>query len=127
MKLLSVILSILGMLSSINAYAQSSQVWTMQMGSETKKIKLIRIKGEVLGTESCSKPCKALEVLNKKIQPKAVDSKSPLVGNPASKFCASVDGKVRILRDEKGNEYDFCEFADKSMFDTWQAMKALNN
>lgn len=119
------LINILILLSLENAFsAEANFVWTMADGKGIKKIQLIETKEKILVTENCLKSCKAIEVLNGKPAVTSPGNKA-LIGNPASTFCNSIGGVVRILKDPKGDEYDFCQFPDQSMIDTWQMMKVL--
>lgn len=52
--------------------------------------------------------------------------KSKLSGNPASIFCAEKKGVSVILRDDKKNEYDFCQFNDEYLIDSWDLFRKYN-
>lgn len=70
-------------------------------------------------SEACAKNknCDALKTLKTKVQMKKTES--PLLGNPGSTYCLSQKGVARILKDAKGNEYDYCLFNDGSLIDSW--------
>ncbi|GEM_PF-655587 len=61
--------------------------------------------------------CDAYKALSKKASPKSANV--PLAGHPAAFYCGSAGGLNRILKDSKNNEYDFCEFKDGSMINSW--------
>lgn len=96
---------------------------TYEMNLPKKKVKLeIQKYEEVHLSESClqknKKPtCDAYAALTKKI--KETHPNIPLAGHPAATFCGSAGGVNRILTKPNTTQYDFCEFKDKSMIDSW--------
>ncbi|MGE5085029.1 MAG: DUF333 domain-containing protein, partial [Bacillota bacterium] len=47
------------------------------------------------------------------------ESKVPLAGDPAAKYCWDVGAKNRILKSTDNKQYDYCVFSDGSMVDAW--------
>lgn len=41
------------------------------------------------------------------------------IGNPASQFCVEKQGNLIIRKDQSGNEYGVCRFADGSEMEEW--------
>jgi len=39
--------------------------------------------------------------------------------NPADVYCGIVQGTTIIVKDQTGNEYGMCQFADNSIIDSW--------
>lgn len=131
------ILKLLGILIilSSSVYAEDSSHYTKRIyeeipkSTETKfkeiKIEFRKMNG-IEVNEQCfkNKSCKALEALSAKI----VETKSSnanvvgkkLIGDPASQLCLEHMGKNIILNDGDRKEYDFCEFGDGSIFNSWQ-------
>lgn len=62
--------------------------------------------------------CEAWKVLSGKPKPES-ESKIPLAGDPAAKYCWDVGAKNRILKSSDNKQYDYCVFADGSMIDAW--------
>lgn len=84
-----------------------------------KPIKMIDYKGRLV-SEDCQKKTKMdCLALNPKPTKKAKANNVPLLGHPASDYCAQVNGKSRILFDKKNDQYDFCLFEDGSMTESW--------
>ena len=67
--------------------------------------------------------CMALTAV-KKIGVTLSPPKTPLYGNPAARYCLDHGGLNRILKDNKRNEYDYCEFKDGSLVDAWDLLDA---
>lgn len=110
-------------LISTNALGES---YTMSLPNKKLKIETTSISGvEVSATCFIKKgkthPCEAYSALKKVV--KAKNSDVPLAGHPAAFYCGSAGGLNRILKDSKNNEYDFCEFKDGSMINSWHLYK----
>lgn len=52
----------------------------------------------------------------------AQTEQAPIIGmaNPASVFCIEQGGKLEIRKDESGNEYGVCIFADGKKVEEWE-------
>ncbi|MBC7398035.1 MAG: DUF333 domain-containing protein [Bdellovibrionales bacterium] len=46
-------------------------------------------------------------------------SKTDTIGHPASRNCGSRNGSSRILITKDDKQFDYCQFADGSMIDSW--------
>ncbi len=72
-------------------------------------------------SEDCvknNKPkCLAFEFAQ--IKPKNLTVKYEGYNNFAAIHCASVNGKNLIALDSKNNQYNFCQFSDKSLVNSW--------
>lgn len=77
----------------------------------------IEVTSSCFSKKSKSPLCDAYKALNRKVEVKRPDV--PLAGHPAAFFCGSAGGLNRILKDPKNKEYDFCEFKDGSMINSW--------
>lgn len=91
--------------------------WTMDTKSGAKKFTTVEIQG-INMSETCSKKCTALN----KLKPSKLKINNPipsLAGHPASKLCTALEGMNRVVTNDKNQQYDFCEFKDKSMVDSW--------
>jgi putative hemolysin len=114
-----VVLAILLTLFSSCAIAES---YMMALPDKTLKIETRSHDGIEL-TNSCfakktkTPQCEAFKALNRKVEVKRPNV--PLAGHPAAFYCGSAGGLNRILKDSKNNEYDFCEFKDGSMINSW--------
>lgn len=100
----------------------AAEVYTMALPDRRIKIET-QSHSQVEVTKSCfskkskSLECDAYKALSKKVEMKKPDI--PLAGHPAAFYCGSAGGLNRILKDSKNNEYDFCEFKDGSMINSW--------
>lgn len=64
--------------------------------------------------EECSK------FLKSKIKSKHIENKkNNLIGNPASHFCLTAGGSPEIFHDNLNKQYDFCNFEEKYIIDSW--------
>lgn len=86
-----------------------------------KTVKITDHQGAKL-SESCVKKgkatCTAWTVFSGKPATRSKAVKE-LLGNPAALYCGDLKSKNRILKDEAGNQYDYCVFDDGSMVDSW--------
>ena len=62
--------------------------------------------------------CEAWKVFSGKAKTET-ESKIPLAGDPAAKYCWDVGAKNRILKSADNKQYDYCVFNDGSMIDAW--------
>lgn len=89
---------------------------------ETQKFNSTNLSADCFQKNAATPDCDAFRILSKKnVEEKRPDI--PLAGHPAAYFCGSIGGLNRILKDEKNNDYDFCEFKDKSLIDAWDLYK----
>lgn len=89
--------------------------------------KIVTVTTQIVGgvqiSDSCVKKkekqpsCQAYRALLKRVSSKKPDV--PLAGHPAAFYCGSAGGLNRIVKDSKNNEFDFCEFKDGSMINSW--------
>lgn len=117
--MLRTVLGISIVLISLNAAAE---VYTMALPEKKIKIETQSHSG-IEVTKSCfpkkSKvpKCDAYNALSEKVTVQKPDM--PLAGHPAAFYCGSAGGHNRILKDSENNEYDFCEFKDGTMINSW--------
>lgn len=71
------------------------------------------------GKKCSQNPKSCLAFKAYKIKPINVTKDNELAGHPASDHCEAIGGKVYILEDNKRAQYNFCEFSDGSMIDSW--------
>jgi hypothetical protein len=71
--------------------------------------------------ENCFKHFKECEsFLKKNANPHATaDKNHNLIGHPAGEFCTNSNGKPEIFFDAKNNQYDFCNFNEQYIVDSW--------
>lgn len=81
---------------------------------EVAKVNSVKVNAFCIKNPSCE----ALKIVNGKPF-KVRENNIALAGNPGANYCWDVGAKNRILKDAKGNEYDFCVFTDGSMADAW--------
>ena len=83
-----------------------------------RKFKVFESEGLMLSADCQLKKmkCEAFEAANKKID----KIENPLRGvSPASQLCSTLDGKNLIAFNHKKDEYNFCQFEDKSLVNSW--------
>lgn len=99
----------------------AGEVYLMRLNEGQKDV-LIQKLQDIDVNEICFKSSeKCLKRISEK--PK-VEVKSTLTaGNPASLYCQSIGGKNLILEDKKRNEYDFCEFTEGYVVNSWHIYK----
>jgi putative hemolysin len=47
--------------------------------------------------------------------------------NPADLYCGIVQGTTIIVKDQAGNEYGMCKFADNSIIAAWTLFQGASN
>ena len=62
--------------------------------------------------------CEAWNIFSGKPKPQS-ESKIPLAGDPAARYCWDIGAKNRILKSTDNKQYDYCVFSDGSMVDAW--------
>jgi hypothetical protein len=96
-----------------------ADTYTMTVDGKTQSLEFKEYQGARL-SQSCFKKdkpsCDAFSAIGKKVEETRPDI--PLAGHPAAFYCGSAGGNNRILR-KNNNDYDFCEFKDKSMVNAW--------
>lgn len=102
------------------AMAATTTSWTMMIKGQKKPVivKTIKVQNAEV-SENCAKKCTALEKLAAKPSSPGENPVPQWTGHPASVFCQSIGGMNRIFKNSKNQEYDFCEFKDKSYIDAW--------
>jgi putative hemolysin len=89
---------------------ESKIVYTKTNGEKISLCFDQKIKGYV--SETCTKSCQARKFLNQIVPIKVKELKGGK--DPHSVACVKRQGKLNLYRDEKGNEYAFCESPDGS-------------
>lgn len=87
-------------------------------GTQYRKFKVFDSDGLTFSTDCklSAMKCKAVEVAQKK----NTKIENPEHGiSPASQLCSLVDGKNLIAFNSKKEEYNFCEFEDHSLVNSW--------
>lgn len=99
--------------------------FSLMVENGVKDVKTQTIDGAMFSQGCAQKDCLAWKTYQ---SPKMVNLQEELkkglkkkneYGHPASKFCSLQEGKNLILRDEKNRQYDFCQFKDGSMVESW--------
>ena len=57
---------------------------------------------------------------------KMITKTSNLIGHPAGQFCINSNGTPEIFYDVKNNQYDFCNFNEKYIVDSWDFYNRFN-
>lgn len=52
-----------------------------------------------------------------------IESKSVEIANPASEYCAKLNGRVEILKHKDGSEYGMCHLPDGTSIEEWQLFR----
>ena len=105
-------------LAALSTLLISLNCFAFTLKNSQISLNIIKLEG-VKVTEDCQKnlKCKALMILKDKIVETQVEGK--YVGHPAAHYCLDTKGIELIVRDEKLNEYDYCQYDDKSAIDSW--------
>ena len=87
-------------------------------GTNYKKFKVFESDGLTFSADCKAKKmkCEAAEASAKKID--KIQNPAPRI-SPASQLCSIVDGKNLIAFNQKKEEYNFCEFEDGSLVNSW--------
>lgn len=100
----------------------------MHVDGKIKKIEITEFI-EMKLTKSCFKSSKTPQCQAYSATKKNIISlnkpNTPLAGHPAAYMCGSAGGVNRVLKDDKNNEYDYCEFKDGSMIDAWDLYEKI--
>lgn len=95
------------------------------LDAQISKINIVELDG-MLVNENClkqKKDCLMFFIKNEKKQKKIVQKDHVQAGNPASIYCSSVHGASEIYTDIGNNQYDFCNFDEKYIIDSWSLLK----
>lgn len=87
--------------------------------SNQKEVFHIEMQKNIHVSADCLKKadCLALKSLTEKI--KDSPPQNGLLGHPASRFCKDAGGLNIILKSKKNQAFDFCQFKDLSLIDSW--------
>jgi uncharacterized protein len=88
--------------------------------AHTSEVKIQEYNGLKL-SQDCFKEniprCEAFTAATKST--KLSSSASGIAGHPAARLCRERGGVNRIIGDPRNKQYDYCQFKDGSMADTW--------
>jgi uncharacterized protein len=101
---------------SVESMAENFYYW-----SQNEKVSISLTKyNDLLISDNCiqNNKCDALKIF--KASPKSIKLSNVIQGNYAGAYCKKLQGTILILIDEKKNEYEFCQFKDKSLISAWK-------
>lgn len=117
MKLFKLSLMVLFLYSS-GSYALNLKLYEKE---KYKDVAITEFQGAKISSSCIKKDkadCKAWTAFTGKPAKRSKAVKE-LLGNPAALYCADLKSMNRILKDDTGNQYDYCVFDDGSMVDSW--------
>jgi len=91
---------------------------------DESKITLVELDGMFVNEKCKSESVKCFKALMAlKKMPQKFSQNEEQKGNPASEYCQSLKGKSEIYKDKSNNDWDFCEFKNGFLIDSWALYK----